>query len=175
MERFLRPKRIANEIPLGEDLAGVPQPSEARPDTQPCESEAGSSTADHAPSGNVTKPAKRSSTLTEDSNIEVMSCSSDTEVEEFEMQDQNETANYEETLEKIKLRNPEVVQWLRDDTHIDEAAQLRVTHLQNQARKIIMLASSLNIRTTQRSGNGESVWSVKNLLQALSPEEQQDT
>ena len=70
---------------------------------RPCDSEAGSSTADHVLSGNVTKLAKRSSTLAEDSNIEVMSCSSDIEVDEFEMPDQDQAAKYEEILEQIKL------------------------------------------------------------------------
>ena len=155
MDRFLRPKRKADAIPLSEELAGASQPSESRPDTRPCESEAGNSTADHAPSGNVPKLAKRSALFTVNSNIEVMSCSSDTEVDEFEIPDQDQTARYEETREKIKLRDPEAVQWLRDDTHIDEAARLRATHLRNQARQIIMFASSLNTLKIQRSGKAK--------------------
>ena len=153
MERFLRLKRVANEIASGENLAAASQPSESKPDTQPSESEARSSAAEHVSGGNVPKVAKRSSSVAEDSNMEVMSCSSDTEVDEFEIPDQDQTARYEETLEKIKLRDPEAVQWLRDDTHIDEAAQLRVTHLRNQTQKILMLASSLNTQKGQRTAN----------------------
>ena len=34
MERFLRPKRKADAIPLSEELAGASQPSESRPETR---------------------------------------------------------------------------------------------------------------------------------------------
>ena len=159
MERFLRPKRVANEIASGENLAGASQPSESKPDTQPSESEARSSAAEHASGGNVTKVAKRSSTVAEDSNMEVMSCSSDTEVDDFEMPVEAQFAGYEEALDKINAREPEAVQWLRDDTHIDEAAQLRVIHLRNQARKIIRLTSSLNTQKNKGALSGKlSVW-----------------
>ena len=130
----------------------------------PSEEEAGNSTADHAPSGNVPKLAKRSALFNVNSNIEVMSCSDDSEVDEFEIPDQDQTARYEEILEKIELTDPEAVQWLRDDTHIDEAARLRATHLRNQARQIIMFASSLNTQKIQRSskakvlGLGKFMW-----------------
>ena len=149
MRKFLRPKRVANKIASCENLTGASQPSESTPDTQPNESEARGSAADHASDSNVTKVAKRSSTVAEDSNIEFMSCSSDAEVDDFEMPDEDQPAAYEEALEKIKATEPEAVQWLRDDTHIDEAAQLRVTHLRNQARKIIRLTSSLNTKKTK--------------------------
>ena len=165
MDRFLRPKRKADAILLSEELAGASQPSESRPDTRPCESEAGNSTADHAPSGNVPKVTKRSALLTVNANIEVMSCSSDTEVDEFEIPDQDQTARYEETLEKIKLTDPEAVQWLRDDIHIDEAARLRATHLRNQARQIIMFSSSLNTKKFQRSGKAKVLGLAKFMME----------
>ena len=124
----------------------------------PSEEEAGNSTADHAPSGNVPKLAKRSALFNVNSNIEVMSCSDDSEVDEFEIPDQDQTARYEEILEKIELTDPEAVQWLRDDTHIDEAARLRATHLRNQARQIIMFASSLNTQNKGAARRKCSVW-----------------
>ena len=40
MDRFLRPKRKADAIPLSEELAGASQPSESRPDTRGSHSEA---------------------------------------------------------------------------------------------------------------------------------------
>ena len=156
MRKFLRPKRVANEIASGENLTSASQPSESKPDTQPNESEARGSAADHASDSNVTKVAKRSSTVAEDANIEIMSCSSDAEVDDFEMPDEDQPAAYEEALEKIKAAEPEAVQWLRDDTHIDEAAQLRVTHLRNQARKIIRLTSSLNTQKKTKERHRES-------------------
>ena len=63
MRMFLRPKRVANEIASGENLTSASQPSESKPDTQPNESEARGSAADHASDSNVTKVAKRSSTV----------------------------------------------------------------------------------------------------------------
>jgi hypothetical protein len=120
MRKFLRPKRVANEIASGENLTSASQPSESKPDTQPNESEARGSAADHASDSNVTKVAKRSSTVAEDANIEIMSCSSDAEVDDVETPDEDQPAAYEEALDKIKATEPEAVQWLRDDTHIDE-------------------------------------------------------
>ena len=159
MRKFLRPKRVANEIASCENLTSASQPSESTPDTQPNESEARGSAADHASDSNVTKVAKRSSTVAEDANIEIMSCSSDAEADEFEMPDEDQPAAYEEALDKIKATEPAAVQWLRDDTHIDEAAQLRVTHLRNQARKIIRLTSSLNTQKNKGAVSGDlSVW-----------------
>ena len=165
MRKFLRPKRVANEIASGENLTSASQPSESKPDTQPNESEARGSAADHASDSNVTKVAKRSSTVAEDANIEIMSCSSDAEVDDVETPDEDQPAAYEEALDKIKATEPEAVQWLRDDTHIDEDAQLRVTHLRNQARKIIRLTSSLNTQKKQRSGIGKALGLAKSLIE----------
>ena len=164
MRKFLRPKRVANEIASSENLTSASQPSESKPDTQPNESEARGSAADHVSDSNVTKVAKRSSTVAEDANIEIMSCSSDAEVDDCEMPDEDQPAAYEEALDKIKATEPEAVQWLRDDTHIDEAAQLRVTHLRNQAWKIIKLTSSLNTKKKQRSGIGKALGVAKSLV-----------
>ena len=171
MDRFLRPKRKADAIPLSEELATASQPSESRPDIRPCESEAGNSTADHAPSGNVPKLAKRSAMFTVNSNIEVVSCSSDTEVDEFEIPDQDQTARYEETLEKIKLRDPEAVQWLRDDTHIDDgAASCDPSPKPSTADYHVFIVPEHNEDSKDRQG--ESARSGKIHDEAYSPREQ---
>ena len=117
MRKFLRPKRVANEIASCENLTSASQPSESTPDTQPNGSEAKGSAADHASDSNLTKVAKRSSTVADDANIELMSCSNDTEVDDLEMPGEDQPAPYEEALDKIKATEPEAVQWLRDDTH----------------------------------------------------------
>ena len=171
MERFLRPKRAAGDTPPSNDLAGVSQPSKSgagsntsaegaggsasqltRPDnvsdSVPSGSGARSSTDDPGSSGSVMQAATRNVTYTDDADVEDMSCGSDAEVDEFEMPDDSHSANYAETLEKLRLQEPEALQWLQDDASVDGASQLGVTHLRNQARKIIKFAASLN---TQKS------------------------
>ncbi len=167
MERFLRPKRAAGDTPPSNDLAGVSQPSKSgagsntsaeraggsasqltRPDnvsdSVPNGSGARSSTDDPGSSGSVMQAATRNVTYTDDADVEDMSCGSDAEVDEFEMPDDSHSANYAETVEKLRLQEPEALQWLQNDASVDGASQLGVTHLRNQAQKIIKFAASLN-------------------------------
>ena len=187
MERFLRPKRAAGDTPPSNDLAGVSQPSKSgagsntsaegaggsasqltRPDnvsdSVPSGSGARSSTDDPGSSGSVMQAATRNVTYTDDADVEDMSCGSDAEVDEFEMPDDSHSANYAGTLEKLRLQEPEALQWLQDDASVDGASQLGVTHLRNQARKIIKFAASLNTQKKHRDGSARVLGLAKTMV-----------
>ena len=163
MDRFLRHQAPAS----GEASSNVPQPTAPtnaakhtlRPQAPASEP---SSSSVPQPTANRNVAAKTTSTASiPDLDVEVSSCSSETEVGSVELEVGSDPRDYRRTLEELQSDQPEAIKWLQQEANLEHPTDLRSDYLRQRAQKILKLMSSMTTQTTQRSGKGKTIGLAK--------------